>query len=344
MKALKLLELAEGRVELCEVPVPEAGPDDVLIKVRYAGICGADVEMYHARVKHGAKPPVILGHEFSGVVAKVGSNVRGLVPGDRVTAETHAVTCGQCTYCRSGYLNLCRERRGLGIGTDGAFAEYVRVPSQIVHLVPKEVSLRAAAVTEPSCVAYNALVEKSRVHPGDTVLVIGPGPIGLLSVQLAKLCGASLVILAGRARNKPRLDIGGQIGADVIIRTDDTELEPSIAELTGGEGVDLVVDAAGNSDALRMAIACVRPMGQITKIGWGPEPVGFSLDPLLKKVVNLQGVFSHTWTTWERCLRLMKYSQLQTEALVTHERLLENWREGISLIERREAVKVLLTP
>lgn len=344
MKALRLLELAEDRVEICDMPVPEVGPGDVLIEVKYAGICGSDIAMYRARAKHGAEPPVTLGHEFSGVVTRVGSNVHGLVSGDRVTAETHAVTCGRCKYCRLGYPNLCRERRALGHATDGAFAQYVRVPWQIVHLVPKEVPLRVAALTEPSCVAYNALVEKSRIRPGDTVLVLGPGPIGLLSVQLAKLCGASVVILAGLARDQFRLDIGARTGADVIIQIDESDLEASIAELTEGDGVDLVVDAAGGSRALRTALACVSPMGQITKIGWGPGSVGFSLDPLLKKVVTLQGVLSHTWLTWERCLRLMKYGQLQAEALITHELPLESWRQGISLIESGEAVKVLLVP
>jgi len=300
--------------------------------------------MFHGAMgaEHGVRPPVTLGHEFSGVVAEVGSAVEDLVVGDRVTAETHAVTCGRCQYCRTGYPGMCRERLAFGHAVDGAFAEYMVTPAHIVHRVPDAVTMVAAAMTEPSCVAYNAVFTQSDVRPGDSVLIIGPGPIGLLALQMAKLGGASLAVVVGLAEDAARLEVADRNGADVIVRADQLNAERAVNDLTGGEGVDLVVDAAGNSAALQTAVSCVRPAGQITKIGWGPKPVGFSLDPLIQKAATLRGSFSHTWPMWERCLRLMATGQLRPERLARQVPF-DQWRDGISLAEDRQAVKVVLS-
>jgi alcohol dehydrogenase/L-iditol 2-dehydrogenase len=197
-------------------------------------------------------------------------------------------------------------------------------------------------MTEPSSVAYNAVFEQSDVRPGDSVLILGPGPIGLLALQMAKLGGASLAIVVGLAEDQARLEAAERNGADVVIRADEQDVAEAVSELTGGQGVHLVIDAAGNSAALETAVACVRHRGQITKIGWGPAPVGFSLDPLIQKAATLRGSFSHTWPMWERNLYLMATRQLRPERLA-QQVAFDDWRHGISLAEDREAVKVVLT-
>jgi len=180
------------------------------------------------------------------------------------------------------------------------------------------------------------------VRPGDSVLVIGPGPIGLLALQMAKLGGSSLAIVAGLTEDAARLEVAKGNGADVVVYADRRSVESVVDDLTGGEGIDLVIDAAGNSAALQTAVACVRPRGQITKIGWGPNPVGFSLDPLIWKAATLRGSFSHTWPMWERCLHLMATGQLHPERLASVVPF-DSWRYGMSLAEERQAVKVVLT-
>jgi L-iditol 2-dehydrogenase len=343
VRALRLLAYGNEQVAMCEAPVPEIGPGDLLIAVKYAGICGSDVAMFRGCMgpEHRVFPPVTLGHEFAGVVERIGAAVTGFVPGDPVTVETHAVVCGQCEYCRTGHPGFCQARRAFGHAVDGAFADYICVPERVVHCVPDGVSLVPAAATEPSAVAYNAVVEVSRVRPGDRVLVIGPGTIGLLALQMARLCGAAQAIVVGLAEDGARLELARQSGADAAISWRDGDPAPAVRDLTGGEGVDLVIDGAGNEQAVALSLAAVRPMGQITKIGWGAKPLDLSLDPIIQKAVTYQGSFSHAWPMWERCLRLMRTGQLRPEA-ISQVLPLDCWRDGIALVESRKAVKVVL--
>jgi alcohol dehydrogenase/L-iditol 2-dehydrogenase len=326
------------------MPVPEITPDQVLLKVRAVGICGSDLEMYHHLVTFQVDPPVILGHEFSGIVVEVGNNVKNFMAGDRVVSETAAYVCGECVQCRTDNYNECPQRLGFGVRIHGADAPFVAVRQGILHRVPDSIDLADAALTEPFCVAYNALVVKSRIRPGDTVVVLGPGPIGLAATQVARVCGAANTVLAGLERNAARLEIGRKVGATRIAVLERDSLPALVGDLTGGVGADLVVDAAGPSAAVRLAMEIVKRNGQITKIAWGPRPLDVSLDPLLAKAVTLQGVFSHTWDTWERVLRLASTGQLDFQALVSHRVPLSDWKTAFNALESGEAVKALIYP
>ena len=167
-------------VELRETAVPAIGEDEVLLTVGAVGVCGSDVHQYHNSQSWPVRVPVVLGHEFCGTVARVGGRVKGFREGDRVVSETAANICGECLLCRTGNYNLCPSRSGFGAGTHGAMANYVRVPARCLHHIPDVLPFERAALTEPCCVAYNAVVVKSPIRPGDVVVVIGPGPIGLL--------------------------------------------------------------------------------------------------------------------------------------------------------------------
>jgi alcohol dehydrogenase/L-iditol 2-dehydrogenase len=331
-------------VELREVPEPTWGAGEVLLETRAVGVCGSDIEMWRHHVTFKVNTPVIQGHEFCGVIREVGPGVAGFEAGDRVTSETAATICGRCRYCVAGEYNLCPDRLGFGYGTDGAFTRLVRVPMRCLHRLPEGVPFAHAALTEPACVAYNALVVKSRVRPGEPLLVIGPGPIGLFAVQVARAQGASPILLVGTEVDQRRLAVGQQVGADVTVDKDETEPMEAIREITGGEGMPLVVDAAGNNEALKLSLDAVARNGQITKIGWGPPPVNLSLDPLLSKAATLQGVFSHTWRTWEAVLQMMAAGTWQMEPMITHQFTIADWETAYHLVEDREAVKVVLTP
>ncbi|MEO8288691.1 MAG: zinc-binding dehydrogenase [Chloroflexota bacterium] len=344
MDALVKYDNKPGSVEIREMPLPEITPDQVLLKVAAVGICGSDLEMYHHKITFPVNPPVILGHEFSGIVTEVGENVRGFKMGDRVVSETAAYVCGVCPECRAGSYNLCPNRRGFGVLIHGADAPYVAVRQGILHHVPPTVGLDEAALTEPFCVALNALMVKSHIRPGDTVVVLGPGPIGLMSVQVARICGASNIVLAGLPRDAQRLEMGLKLGATHTVDMDRDDLPALVQELTDGRGADLVVDAAGPSATVRMAMEVVRRNGQITKIAWGPKPLDLSLDPLLAKAVTLQGVFSHTWDTWERALRLTASGQANLLDMISHRVPLVDWKQAFDALERGEAVKALICP
>ena len=344
MKALVKYDNKPGCVEIRDMPAPVITPDQVLLKVRAVGICGSDLEMYHHKISFPVSPPVILGHEFSGTVADVGASVKTFKPGDRVVSETAAYICGECPECRTGNYNQCPHRLGFGIKINGADAPFVAVRQGILHHVPDSVDLAEAALTEPLCVAYNALVVKSRIRPGDVVVVIGPGPIGLMSTQVARLCGASAIVLAGRQGNSARMRIGAEVGATHLVDLSTEDLPALVNELTNGRGADLVVDAAGPSATVKLSMEIVRRNGQITKVAWGPKPLDASLDPLLAKSLTLQGVFSHTWETWERALRLEATNQVNLRDLISHRVSLDDWKVAFDALQNGEAIKAVIFP
>ena len=344
MRAVVKFGTNDGEVELRDVPEPTIGATDVLLEMAAAGVCGSDVEQWRHHVSYPVNVPVIQGHEFCGTVREVGREVTAFKPGDRVVSETAAVICGQCRQCLTGDYNLCPRRLGFGYGTDGAFTRFVRVPARCLHRIPDGVPFEHAALTEPACVAYNAIHVKSRVRPGEPVVIIGPGPIGLFALQMCRAGGAGPIVLVGTAVDTARLRAGEELGATCTVDSGRHDPLPVIHQATGGEGAPLVVDCAGPSEAVKLAMAAVARGGQITKIAWGPQPLALSLDPLLSKAASIQGTFSHTWRTWEAVLAMMAAGAIRMSPMITHRFTIEEWEKAYHLIEERQAVKVVLTP
>jgi L-iditol 2-dehydrogenase len=344
MKAVVKYADAPGATDLRDVPVPDIGKTDVLVEVAYVGVCGTDPHLHKNVSAFKFERPFILGHEFAGTIAQLGEEVAGFSVGDRVTSETHARFCGKCALCRQNNYHLCRERKGYGFHVDGAFTKFVRVPERILHRVPANVSLREASITEPLCVAYKALVSNSKIIPGDMVVVIGPGPIGILCVKVAQLCGAGEIIVVGTEGDDKRLGLSKEFGATIIINSTKEDPLKKILSLGDGYGANLVVDTAGISETLKLSMNAVRPAGQITKIGWGTKPIDFSLDPIVAKSVTLKGHFSHTWDVWEHCLTLMSKKMINLNTIITHELTLDKWEKAFEMVETREAMKVVLKP
>ena len=345
MSAVVHHALREGAVELREVPAPAGvAEDEVLLQSRAVGVCGSEIHQYHNTQSWNVRVPVILGHEFCGVVERLGKSVRGFREGDRVTSETAARICGQCVYCRTGEYNLCPERLGFGYGLDGAMAEFVKVPARCLHHLPDSVSFETGALTEPCCVAYNATCVKTQIGAGDSVLILGPGPIGLLCLAMAKLAGAGWVGVVGLKQDAARLAIANQMGAERSIVVGEEEPLDVIRSLGDGLGVDAIIDAAGASAALKLAMAAVRPAGQITKVGWGPQPLNFSLDPVVQKAVRIQGSFSHNFPIWERVISLFAAGKLDPAPLVGRVEPLANWRTCFDEMASGRIVKAVLKP
>lgn len=344
MTGLVQYELRPQAVELRELPVPEVGEDDVLLRVGAVSVCGSDIHQYHNQQSWPVSVPVVLGHEFCGEVARAGRRVRGFKEGDRVVSETAASICGQCLYCRTGEYNLCPRRSGFGYGTNGAMAEFVRVPERCLHHLPDSLPFERAALIEPCCVGYNAVAIKSHIRPGDIVVVLGPGPIGLLAAEMARLSGAGTLIVSGMSQDKSRLEAARALGVTHAVNCEATDLLALIRSLGDGLGADLVVDATGSAVALKPALEMVRPGGQITKVGWGPQPLGFSLDPLVQKAITLQGSFSHTFKNWEKVVALLAAGQINLDPIISCIAPLDNWRDSFDGMHTGRYVKAVLKP
>ncbi len=343
MRALVKYGRQNGDVEVRDMPEPnKAGPDQVLIEVKAAGVCGSDIHMWREQQSWAVKLPLVLGHEFCGVVADVGANVSGFQTGQRVACETAASVCGQCVYCLSGNYNLCPNRLGYGALADGAFTSYVMARPQILHHIPDNVPFEHAALTEPICVAYNALVEKTMMKPGDLVVIQGPGPIGIMALQIVRLRGAGTIVVLGTDADAHRLEVAAELGAHHTVNIQREDAAALVKSLGDGFGADLIVDCTGVSRALKQSMDLVRPNGRITKIGWGPQPLDFSLDPLVGKAVTLQGSFSHTYPTWERVLGLLSTGQVNLDPVIGGVYGLDEWEEAFSKMEEGHSVKSVL--
>ena len=325
-------------VELRNIPIPDFHDEDVLLEVANVGVCGSDLHQWTGDHSWQVNYPVVLGHEFAGRIFKCGKSVRGWKDGDRVVSETAAIIDPNNPLSRRGLYNLDPTRKGFGYGVDGAMTRYVKVPSRILHSVPDSIPFEQACLTEPCCVAFNATIRNARIEPGDRIVVLGPGTIGILCAAMARLAGAQ-VALVGLDRDKGRLEIARAYGCDIVIG-DASEW----ANARDGLGADGVIDAAGVSVTLKAAIDLVRPAGWISKVGWGRDPLNFSLDTLVQKNVTLQGSFSHNWPIWERVLALMSSGQLDVKPILGGVWPIAKWHDAFEAMHRGDVVKSVLKP
>jgi alcohol dehydrogenase/L-iditol 2-dehydrogenase len=328
----------KGSVEIRELPKPDIGEEDVLLDVANVGVCGSDLHQWTADHSWHVNYPVVLGHEFGGNIVELGKRVKEWKIGDRVVSETAAVIDPNNALSRTGLYNLDPNRKGFGYGVNGAMTRYVKVPARCLHRIPDHLPFEEACLTEPCCVAYNAVVGNSRIKPGDRVIVLGPGTIGILCAAMAKLCGAEVAVV-GLEGDRHRLEIAKKYGCEVIIG-DATEW----SRRADGLGADLVIDAAGSSLTLKIAMDLVRPNGQITKVGWGPQPLGFSLDPLVQKNITLQGSFSHNWPIWEKVIALLANGMLDVKPIIGGIWPITQWHEAFEKMHKGEVVKSILKP
>jgi len=327
-----------GSVELRDVEHPEIGPDDVLLEVANVGVCGSDLHQWTGDHSWQVNYPVVLGHEFGGRIAAVGGDVKGWREGDRVVSETAAIIDHSSPLTRRGLYNLDPTRKGFGYGVDGAMTRFVRVPVRILHRVPDSLPFERACLTEPCCVAYSAVVKNARIEPGDRVVVLGPGTIGILCAAMARLSGAEVAVV-GLPQDAGRLAVAERYGCETIMG----DPRPW-ASARDGLGCDGVIDAAGASVTLKTALDIVRPAGWISKVGWGPQPLGFSLDPLVQKNVTLQGSFSHNWPIWERVIALLASGRLDVAPIVGGVWPLDRWHDAFEQMHSGAVVKAVLTP
>lgn len=338
MKAVVKFARGEGNVELRDIPEPQAGPGQVKIEVKAAGVCGTDLHIFHD--EYPSDPPVALGHEFSGVVAATGEGANDFAPGDRVTARTYFITCGKCPFCRTGRDNLCYSRKSIGSGVNGAMAKYVVVPEHAVFRLPDNVSFLGGALSEPLSCAVHGVIEANRPQPGERALITGPGAIGLLAMQVAKVSGASVSIL-GTPADAARLDLAKDLGADEVILT--TGL-PALLEQEKERGFDAVIECSGAPAGIETALQLTRRGGRYTQLGLVGKKVSLDIDQIVYKQIEVTATFAHVWSCWPKAMALMGSGAVKTEPLATHRFPLSQWQAAFDTFRGREGVKIILEP
>ena len=327
MKALVKTKKGKGFLEIKEIPVPEINYDEVLIKVHYTGICGTDVHIFTDQFPI-YYPPVILGHEFSGEIVKLGEKVTSWKTGDRVVGECQSLVCGTCRFCRAGHPEACLFKRSPGWGINGSFADYIKMPSWLLHKIPDNVSYKEAALTEPAAVSSQALYSRAKVSTGDFVVVLGTGPIGIIIAKMAKIAGASQVLITGIDKDeKYRLLLAQKLGIENTVNVSKVNLKEMVGDLTDGIGADLVVEATGVEPAINQAFDIVRKLGKIAVIGVpGQSRLNVNWSAGSFKALDLCFSFSSQYEDWTRVLKLFENRALDLTDLVTHEFKLVDWK------------------
>lgn len=331
MRGLAKVTRESGGMEIIDVDPPKPAADEVLIEVDYAGLCGSDAGIYQFKSAfERMSPPTIIGHEYTGRVEKVGADVTRFVPGDRVV-ERPIRGCGECYQCQSGMENICDNIELTGIDRDGAYAAYIVAPEDSLQAVPDDVDPRHAALAEPTAVCTRAVIENSRVGGGDRVLVAGPGPIGLLTAQVARAEGASVTVAGIGPDNDYRLPLAENLGFSAI-NIEETDLDAYREEVTDGIGFDVVFDTTGHPSGLSMAAEEVRKGGQIVQVGQ-PGDTTVNYTPLVRAEVDIQCSYSAMFQDFDRAFRLIASGD------VDHETFLD---DRFSLLDSEEAFESFL--
>ena len=340
MKAAVLYGVRDLRLE--DVPKPEISDNEVLIRVNASGICGTDIHIYRGEWK--TNTPIILGHEFSGVIADVGREVKDLNIGDPVVAEPN-IPCGSCYFCRMSERNyFCENLEATGVTINGAFAEYVKIVASNVYKLPEGYSLDEAALIEPLACCVRG-IDQAEIKVGDTVAIIGAGPVGLILLQLALQSGASMVIQTDMEDS--RLSLAKELGADHTINVTKEDPIESIKELTDGYGVDVAIEAVGKPEAITQAMRATRRGGKLVIFGVSPEDAVWKVRPfeLYDKELTIKTSYRSPYT-FQRAVKIAVSGRVRLKPLISHVFKLDDIHRAFEVAEKRleGAVKVLVKP
>jgi L-iditol 2-dehydrogenase len=343
MKALVKYGTGRGNMRLEQKPLPKTGPSEVLVHIAFCGVCGTDLKIEDGHFP--CTPPVILGHEFSGIVAGLGSEVDRWKVGDRVVSEQHVACCGMCDYCLTGRRQFCRHKRSPGYYSDGAFTDFIAVEASLLHKVPDGVSLLQAALVEPMAIAATAILGKAGVHPGDFVAILGSGPIALLALQMLKAVGAGRVVTTGLdADEANRFPAARRFHADCTINAERTDPVKAVMEISSGEGADLVVDLSGAPVAIRTGLSMLKKDGRFCALGMPAEEVALPWSDLVLRAASILFSYSSDYKAWERCLNMLAEGKILTDGFTEHVYNLNSWEDAFKAARSGEILKAIIRP
>lgn len=341
MKGVSKQAPGYDQMEFIDLSVPEATDDKVLIKVAYTGICGSDIHTFKGEYKNPTTP-VVLGHEFSGQVVAVGDKVKKVKLGDRVTSETTFTVCNECDYCKEKQYNLCPHRKGIGTQQNGSMANYVLAREESIHLLPDGLSYEGAAMSEPLACCVHAMYQKSRLELQDKIIIMGPGPIGLFLLQIAKDIGA-FVIMTGITKDAHRLELAKKMGADVIVDTMKEDLAKVVEEVTDGYGVDKVYDASGALPAVNASLPLMRKQGIFVQVGLFRDKMNeLDLETIIQREIEYVGSRSQNPYDWPIAIHLLAKGAINIDEMITKKYPLEEWRTAFDKVMEGNEIKVMI--
>jgi threonine 3-dehydrogenase len=342
MKALRKTQVGRG-LGIENVSVPSVGPTDVLVRVKATSICGTDLHIYGwDRWSQGRiKPPVTLGHEFCGVVEQVGEEISAVHPGDFVSAEMH-LNCGHCHQCRLGQAHICQNGRIIGIDLDGAFAEFVKIPATNIWKLDPAIPHHYGAILDPLGNAVHTVL--AGAISGQTVLVTGCGPIGLMSIAVAKACGSSTVFAT--ETNEHRRKLAKEMGANFVLNPQTEDPVKKILQATGGTGVDVLLEMSGHPLAIQQGFKALRAGGRASLLGIPTENVPLDLvQDVIFKGATVQGIYGRRmYETWVEMTALLKAGRVNLEPLFGERIELENFESAFAKLQSGLAGKILMYP
>ncbi len=339
MKALVKYGKDENDIELREIPEPIPQVNEVKVKVEATGICGTDLYGYSA-----VKPPVVLGHETAGIVAEIGKEVQGIKIGDRVTTETTAHICGKCKYCQNKEYNLCIHRKGLGSAVDGAFAQYFVIRKESIRHIPSHIDFISASLFEPLSCATHTVIEQANLLKRETALILGPGPFGLLTAQVAQTLGAR-VIIVGIKGDEKRLSLAKNLGIDLIFNIEKKDLENYLSNIIIENGIDVIFECSGSIAAVKYGLKIIRKGGRFIQAGIVRQPIELNFNELLfNKELTLIGSRTQKPSSWDKAIQLVDERKVNLGKLVSDVLPLSNWKEGFKKAREKSSVKVVLQP
>ena len=341
MKALVKYATGKGVMQVQEMPEPVLQAGHVVVEVKATGICGTDLHIQSG--EYPVDPPVILGHEFSGVVAETAPDVTDVQIGQRVTALVYFITCGTCEFCNTGQWNLCPKRKSIGSGVNGAFASYVLVPKRNIRTLPENVDFHSGALIEPFACCTHGVIEKSRLKPGDIAIVLGPGVIGLLTAQIAVAAGAT-VILAGMSADKERMQLSKTLGTQYTVDIENESITEFVETLTLGRGADIVFECSGAGAAANQGLELARRKGQFVQLGLFGKPIELDWDSIMLREIEIQNSFASTWHSWNAALRLVAQGMVQLSPMISAVLPLSGWEEAFEKFRNRQGLKYVLVP
>lgn len=353
MKALARYGKEFGGYKLIDVPKPECGEEDLIVEIKAAAICGAD--MKHFRVENGSDEfNSIRGHEFAGVIVKVGSKVTDWKVGQRVVSDNTGHVCGVCPACESGNFLCCESKVNLGLDNNrwgGGFTKYCVIPGEILRIhkhaiweIPEGIKYEEAAVLDPICNSYNAMAQQTHFLPGQDVVVFGTGPIGLFAVQIARIMGAVNIVMVGLEEDtKVRFDVAKELGATHCINGSKEDVVARCTEICGRDNLGLVLECSGANIALKQALEMTRPNAEIVRVGMGFKPLEFSINDITSWNKSIIGHMAYDSTTWRNAIRLLESGAIKVQPMITHRLGLSKWEEGFQAMADKSAIKVIMT-
>lgn len=344
MKALVRKDLAAGQMFLEDVPVPEITENQALIRVKAVGVCGTDAHIYTGHVTTAV--PVIIGHEFCGIVEKIGNKVTTVKIGDKIVSRLNIGVCGICRNCLTGNPHMCEHRTCPGFAINGAYAEYISMDEKMLLKLKDSVSCEEGAIIEPMAIVAHALLERTKIEPEDFVVIFGPGPIGLIALQMTKLYGARKVVVVGtNVDEKQRIPLAKKLGADYVFNAQVDNVQEEIMKLTDNKGADLVIEASGAEPAINSGIKVLRRQGRMCVLGLpGRRETNVTWLTAAEKSLNIVFNYSSSPWSWNLVVSMVNRGAIDVKSLISHTKPLAEYKEMFEEIQKGNVIKGVFLP